>query len=583
MGKFIFETPAKIQDFDQNIQLQELMDQTWNSTLKAYTQASNVSNPWNVDYQAPCDWYVNPDEDTVPTGSAVEPIFWTAFPNRLKIYFSSAEKSPYNFSSQQVYALADFVNFPQNGTSSTGLPLKIPSIRCPSLDWSQPIDHWVPYDPNGPRGWLDEYCEWAVTRNEAGKITKISFTCENPEYWFCLWQVSPEKVLELYQQLVGPYVTLEDLYLPTPDGSSYVNDPVTNRPAYNPLNKWNNGTIATPNGGGVVHLTSPPNTIGAEIMLAAQATLLRELPPTDYNMQRMVCAGAYGRPYRNSDPHIGLQVNQIIKNLGVKVTLTNPVGLYLQRPNFSSYTTPDGTDASQFYKVIRGTIAGENGFAYDQILHAEFSVPEGLGYTVSDILIGEEVQGSSQKPQPILYAGQIAETFLVCLAGTAVPPATSEQPQTPLPPVKDKTGDMNGQASMLLSNAVLKAMLAVNPYPPFVQLPQDIAQGSGLNDMALQVTYPNDNFKEAIISFHAPDGSLEQDIQVTLKEVTTADGTPAGSSSGSDGFYNYILNIEVGASVSPGFKGVSIQNPNCAEPLALPGYLNITTPKDTKS
>lgn len=101
-------------------------------------------------------------------------------------------------------------------------------------------------------------------------------------------------------------------------------------------------------------------------MLAAQATLLRDIHPVDYNMQNMVCKGAYGRAYRNSDPHIGLQANQLVKNLGVMITLTNPLGLYIQAPDFSSYQTPDGTDASEFYKVIRGTRAGENGAKYDQ-------------------------------------------------------------------------------------------------------------------------------------------------------------------------------------------------------------------------
>ena len=34
---------------------------------------------------------------------------------------------------------------------------------------------------------------------DGGQITKISFTAENPEYWFTLWEVDPEKVLVLYQ------------------------------------------------------------------------------------------------------------------------------------------------------------------------------------------------------------------------------------------------------------------------------------------------------------------------------------------------------------------------------------------------
>ena len=571
MTDITFSTPAKIIDFDNDPSKQDELNQQWNLALTAYTKAANVSNPWTVDYQAPTDWYVDPTVTHVPA-STPEPIFWTAFPNRLKIYFSGDEKSPYQLDSMQVYALGDYGNLPQSNAFPTGLPFIIPSQRCPYLDWKQAIDQWAQYDPNGPRGWLDEYCEWAVTRNQEGKITKISFTCENPEYWYTLWKVSPEKVLALYQQLVSPSVSMDDLYLQNAEGSPVI-DPATNCAAYNPLNKWNSGTVATAEGGGAVHLTSPPNTIGAEIMLAAQATLLRDLPADQYNMQRMVCAGAYGRPYRNSDPHIGLQVNQLVKNLGVKITLTDPVGLYLQSPDFSSYQTPDGTDAAKFYSVIRGTTAAENGMGYDQILHAEFSVPESYGYTVSDILLGNEVPGSSQKPQPILYAGQIAETFHVCLAGTAI---TADSPkQTQLPAVTNKTGDMNGQPIMLLANNVLNAMLQVNPYPPFVQLPLDISQGCILENIVLQAVYKNDNYKQAEIRFVNANGSQESGIDINITEITTSDGTPAGSSSGGAGLYNYVLSIKVSSDVGPGLKGVIVQNPDCDTPLPLPGVLNV--------
>ena len=51
----------------------------------------------------------------------------------------------------------------------------------------------------------DEYCEWSVARDPAtGKITRVTFTCESPEYWQFLAAVDPAKVLELYQQYVTP-------------------------------------------------------------------------------------------------------------------------------------------------------------------------------------------------------------------------------------------------------------------------------------------------------------------------------------------------------------------------------------------
>lgn len=125
----------------------------------------------------------------------------------------------------------------------------------------------------------DEYLEWFVTRNAQNKITRIAFTCEGPEYWEALARGyppvfsrslnqgglggtkhtnaagDPQKVLALYRQLVGPAVQSADLF--NADGS------------YNRWNKWNTTH-------GAVHLTHPANTLGAEINIAAQATIIRK-------------------------------------------------------------------------------------------------------------------------------------------------------------------------------------------------------------------------------------------------------------------------------------------------------------------
>ena len=98
-------------------------------------------------------------------------------------------------------------------------PLAVPTDICPVVNWQQDKKEWEldsnrnNFGPGGPRGWKDEYNEWVVTRNEQGQITKINFTSENPEYWFTLWHVDPNKVLELYKKIVNKNVVLEDLYL----------------------------------------------------------------------------------------------------------------------------------------------------------------------------------------------------------------------------------------------------------------------------------------------------------------------------------------------------------------------------------
>ena len=54
----------------------------------------------------------------------------------------------------------------------------------------------------------NEYSEWWVKRNAAGKITKVVFTAETLEYWQKLWDFSPTIVRNLYRSLLGnPTIT----------------------------------------------------------------------------------------------------------------------------------------------------------------------------------------------------------------------------------------------------------------------------------------------------------------------------------------------------------------------------------------
>lgn len=589
-----YATPAEVQDFADTTK-QNQMNAYWDQGLDAANQASIVSNPWTATNQAPCDWYANRKDVSFPLSPyIVEPVFWTAFPNRLKLYFSATEKSPYNMTDEQVFHLADFGKVDYIGSlpgfaENDGLPFKIPHQTCPQMSWGDvtadstgPLpDSWRGYDPFGPRGWLDEYCEWAVERNASGQITQINFTCENPEYWYTLWKVDPQKVADLYNELLdkGSEITVEDLQLKDSKGD-VVTDPFTGSPAYNPLNKWNYGTVVNADGGGAVHLTSPPNTIGAEILLAAQATLLRDLAPDNYNMQSLVCAGAFGRPYRNSDPHIGLQANQVVKAAKVKIMLTNPLGLYLQAPDFSNYTFPAGTSKDDWFKVVRGRLAGDDGQSYDQVLHMRFKAP--AGHTLEEVTIGKTVEGGqggpSQTPQAIKYAGQIAQTFKVGIAATAVP--TTDAVQTPLPPVGASSGECNGQAYMIIGNDVFKAMNNVNSHPPFVALPVYLTPGQSYQDILIQVGYTSasNNIKSATIEVYESDGvTPDTNVLISVSSVTTANGTPVGGGSGGQGGeFNMYVNICVNSAATSGLRGVVINNPVSTDaPIPVPGLIYI--------
>ncbi|HEY0050088.1 MAG TPA: hypothetical protein VGB68_12415 [Pyrinomonadaceae bacterium] len=228
----------------------------------------------------------------------------------------------------------------------------------------------------------DEYCEWSVERDaETDKITRVSFTCEGPEYWDFLANTTPEVALALYQEFISPEVRMEDLF--GADGR------------YNRRNRWNDSTT-----GGAMHLIQQNNTLGAEIELAGGASVVREIDGRILTGEdELIRCGRYGGVERHSDPHIGAIVNSVTRQKA-DVTLGNPVGLYLNDLNVAGWETPDGSDPKSFWKYVRGT--GE--FP----VRAVFEVPAERGYTVGDIKIGG---------REIAFGAQIVDFITIKLVG----------------------------------------------------------------------------------------------------------------------------------------------------------------------
>jgi hypothetical protein len=261
----------------------------------------------------------------------------------------------------------------------------------------------------------DEYCEWHVTRDEQGRIVRVTFTSEPPEYWQALhgdelqdvngnnaytFHGDKQMLLDLYREYVSPDVQLAELEC-AEDMVDY-SDPlkpavIYPKGAYNPYNRWNTT-------GGNMHLTHPANSLSAEINLGAVATVLRTCdgrPVID--PEALISCAAYGGLSRCSDPTIGSSVNELAA-LGAWVTLKNPVGLSMHHLDLAGFATPGGepVDAS-FFRVLRG--AGEG-----LIERAVFEVPAGEGYTVSDLTIGGVA---------ITRGSQIAEHIVVNIVGSA--------------------------------------------------------------------------------------------------------------------------------------------------------------------
>ena len=278
-----FAPPANVNDFEAGeAALAESFHNEWSRHVQNWFRVGMVGDPWDVDNDGLRSRFFSPlglDEATLIQPNAH---LWTAFPKRILDGF------------ELTHTRQDILKFADEG---------------PPFD---PDDSTRPYSPGGPRGWQDEYCEWTVTRNVADNITKVVFTCENPEYWEILWSLSPEKVRDLYRKYQGDNTIQVSDLAQKDSGGNVVIDPNTGKPAYDRRNIWNRNTAA---GGknGVMHLISPPNNLFAEIYLAAAATILRKKPTHEVtDRDELIACSRYGSPGRNSDPSIGFYVNDII-------------------------------------------------------------------------------------------------------------------------------------------------------------------------------------------------------------------------------------------------------------------------------
>jgi hypothetical protein len=224
----------------------------------------------------------------------------------------------------------------------------------------------------------NEYFEWYVTRNRAGKITKLTFVTETPEYFQTLWNTDPALVVNLYQTLVNPAVVQADLQTGT---------------SYNKFNRWN--TVD-----GIVHYIQNINTLGAALGLAQSAK--SSVPPFADNFE---ARPALANQPTSVDPRVSFDVHMLIRK-GLHVSFRDPVGLYIVDWNDSGFTKPNGTPTGNYWRIVRG-VPG-------MVLRLEYEVPAGAGFVVGDIRIGGH---------PIEFGGQVAEHITVSTMGTAGTPA----------------------------------------------------------------------------------------------------------------------------------------------------------------
>lgn len=312
-----YQTPAGIKDFPNSSANQEQLAADWDATLTAAIGGSATD---------PSRFY-DPKRTAVPNGTEPVRVEWTTFPRRV-------EDMRRSWSDR--FALAD--------------------------------------DRGGDPEVQNEYCEWCVERDPtSGKITRVTFTTETPEYYEHLWAVDPECVARLYRRHVHSTVRVEDLHRAGQPG------------VYDRRNKWNTGSAYLPGEGGSMHMMVGINTLGAAVGLVA-GTATAPSPPD------LPVGNRYST---HADPMVVLSVGRVVGRLGGSLSFSDPVGTYLQEPELNRVELPASAPASasvgDLWRVVRGRRDRRQG------LRAVFSVPDDLGFTVSDVKIdGEPIRHGSQ-------------------------------------------------------------------------------------------------------------------------------------------------------------------------------------------
>jgi hypothetical protein len=168
----------------------------------------------------------------------------------------------------------------------------------------------------------DEYVEWRVERKR-GKIARITFMTEFPEYYQAFAEVGAGALIEAVREAIpGANPTIRELFGagPNPDQQPLIAR--ANRFRNNlTSNPWNSGRK------GILCLTQQFNTMNALFNLVAECGVLDgggEPEDTCGNV-----GGACGSG-RNSDPRICTEAQRAVRNRSA-ISLKDPVGIFIRR------------------------------------------------------------------------------------------------------------------------------------------------------------------------------------------------------------------------------------------------------------
>ncbi|MEU1970234.1 hypothetical protein ABZ477_01100 [Microbacterium sp. NPDC019599] len=229
-------------------------------------------------------------------------------------------------------------------------------------------DRRTAYEQAESRDAQIEYLEWHVERVD-GKIMRVTFTCETPEYWKLLARRHPDVVVELYRRHVSREVRTADLF---------------RGGVYQPRNVWNTTR-------GIMHFIMPINSM-RDLLGVSQ-----EVEPSQHAID-----GFDELPYSRTtaaDARINVEIWAMSRQ-GLHVATANPPGISIIGWDDSGWTRPDGSPVGDYWTVERGS----RGAA----LRVVYEVPEAEGFRVGDIAIGgRRIEFGAQLAEHITVSARV--------------------------------------------------------------------------------------------------------------------------------------------------------------------------------
>ncbi len=371
----LYDPPASINDFGRRPAIEQQLRTGWDATVRGFiaeTKSGSNGAVSGLFFDQLADTSGVPDP--APAG-----VPWNAFPQLLTNWF----------------ATQPVANQEKLANSAAETPVTTDSLfGFFKKDGSQYVPIPVTYRRQ------DEYCEWHVTKS-GNAITRMSFTCEPPEYWSYLAEQDLTLLVELYQELLHDTSIQKDALCWPHDvysapGAGGRREILYRRGAYNPWNEWNTTR-------GVVHLTHWANSLAAEVQLASDGSLGWTQPAGGVDPHRLICCAGFGGVNRSSDPKIGASVFSLARQ-GLSIALANPIGLYMQRFELAGLRDPAGARISNAVTFVRHSANGQN------VLRFEVAPPAGANYTLDQCTLDGE---------HLLFGGQIARRVTMSLFAIA--------------------------------------------------------------------------------------------------------------------------------------------------------------------